>query len=75
MHYSLRLSRGLRDDGRDVVSNSQLKVDVSTSDPIMHGLPVSPRSSSTLFPRPTLDCPSSPLRLLAEYKFQQIMRD
>ena len=55
--HSLRLSRGLRDDECDVVSNSQLKVDVSTSDPITPGFPVSPHS---------LDPPLlSPLALLS----------
>ena len=42
MHSRIRLSRGLRGDECDVVSNSQLKVDVSTSDPITPGFPVSP---------------------------------
>ena len=77
--HGLSLSRGFRNGECDVVSNSQLKVDISRRDPIASRCSAQPgflplarslgRSSSP-------DSTAHPLlRLLAEYKFLQIMRD
>ena len=66
LRQTLGLSRGFRDRECDVVSNSQLKVDISTRERPYRALgsarlPSPPRSvHPPLSPLPRLDCPSSP---------------